>query len=343
MAIEWDTYEAILHRDGDTFRDRAINREIDMLKRRMLDSPATKSVKVEGIDKHMLVISTGVVSQKTFKMLPGDTIEIGDLVEWNGEHWLVTEVDFDDDLTRNGRIEQCNLLFRWQNGTPEIHYQWGIFDPGVFSTTIKEENKVARTDDQYRVYLSLTDASSKIFIGKRIITDVGYDKDFNLLPIVYEVTKTDKVSDSYGENGHLLIMNVRSGADYNPNTDNLDLMICDYIAPPEEEPVTPPPPTVLLPCSITGRDTLRAGLSARTYTVTFYLNDGVTEDPSVNATWDVVVPVGYENTIHYTANGNELSLSADSGAVGQTVILRAVDDAGLYEPYAFLVKVVASL
>ncbi len=343
MAIEWDTYEAILHRDGKTYRDRAINREREMLMRRMTDSPASKTVLVNGEEKDLLMLSTDAQDVKNFKMLPGDTIEVGDMVEWNSEHWIVIRVDFDDEITRNGRIKQCNHLFRWQNGTPDIIYRWGVLDPGVYSTTLAEEEKVVVPDKQYKIYLPFDEDTKKLYLHKRIATEIAYDKDGKEVLVVYELTGRDSITSSYGVNGHLLVMYARSGGDWNPINDNLELMICDYIAPGDSPSPPSPPPSSLLSCSISGRETLKAGLGARKYTVTFYEADGETEDTSVVAVWTVVPPAGYEGYIHYTTDGNALSLSADEDAVGEMVILRASDAGGLYQPCEFAVKVVGSL
>lgn len=354
MAIEWDTYEAILHRDGETYRDRAINREREMLMRRMTDSPASKTVLVNGEEKDLLMLSTDAQDVKNFKMLPGDTIEVGDMVEWNNEHWIVIRVDFDDEITRNGRIKQCNHLFRWQNGTPDIIYRWGVLDPGVYSTTLDEEEKVVVPDKQYKIYLPFDEDTKKLYLHKKIATEIAYDKDGKEVLVVYELTGRDSITSSYGVNGHLLVMYARSGGNWNPINDNLELMICDYIAPEDEpvppsppDPVDPPdppiPPISLLPCSISGRETLKAGLGARKYVVTFYEEDGETENSSVTAFWTVVLPAGHESYIHYTINDNTLSLSADEDAVGEMVILQASDTDGLYQPCEFTVKVVGSL
>lgn len=77
--------------------------------------------------------------------------------------------------------------------------------------------------------------------------------------------------------------------------------------------------------------------------MTFYEEDGETEDASVTAFWTVVLPTGYENHIHYTINDNTLSSSADEDAIGEMVILQAADADGLYETCEFAVKVVGSL
>jgi len=70
------------------------------------------------------------------------------------------------------------------------------------------------------------------------------------------VTGFDSVSRSYGDGGHLLILNARS-ADYIPERDNLEERICDYIAPGEA-------PGPIGDLTISGSYTLKIG-GRRTY------------------------------------------------------------------------------
>lgn len=295
--------------------------------------------------------------------MPGDPLAVGDILEFYGEHWIVVDIRSVDVVSLIGVAMQCNHLFRWQNWTPDIVERWGVLDSGVYSTTLSEAEKMTLTHKQYKIYLPFDEDTSKLYLDKRIITEVAYDKDGERIPVVYKVTGRDSISESYGKGGHLLVLNAESSSDYNKLTDNLDLMIADYIAPEEEPapPVTPDPPTPpdppgpvdppdpptpplpLLPCSISGRETLKAGLGARKYTVTFYEEDGETEDASVIAFWTVVLPAGYESYIHYMIHDNTLSLSADEDAIGEMVILQASDADGLYQPCEFTVKVVGSL
>ncbi len=275
--------------------------------------------------------------------MPGDSLAVGDILEFYGEHWIVIDIRSVDVVSLIGVAMQCNHLFRWQNWSPEIIERWGVLDSGVYSTTLSEEEKLTLTHKQYKIYLPFDEDTAKLYLDKRIITEIAYDSSGERIPVVYKITGRDSISESYGKGGHLLVLNAESSSDYNKLADNLDLMIADYIAPGDVPAPPSPPPSSLLPCSISGRETLKAGLGARKYVVTFYEADGVTEDTEVSSVWTVVPPVGYEDYIHYTADGNTLSLSADEDAVGEMVILQASDVGGLYQPCEFAVKVVGSL
>lgn len=270
---------------------------------------------------------------------PDEELYPGDLLEFRGRKWMVVEVPSVAVLQFTGVVWECNHLFRFQNFNSTIIERWGVLDPGNYSTDIKEGIQVSTTNSQYKMYMQLDDETKKIFVDKRFATDIIYDKTGNQILDVYDITDVDGVSSSYG-GGHLLILRAKSGS-YNPEKDSLELMLCDYIRP-ENAPDTPPPPPSgpLLPCSISGKNTIRCGMK-RTYTATFFLADGTTEDSSVTAAWTVMPPEGFESAVTWKATGNSIVLTVtnNESIVGQTAVLSVSDQDGVYAPSEFRVEV----
>lgn len=169
--------------------------------------------------------------------LPGDELYVGDVIYSHGEHWVVVKTRVASPFQTIGLMWLCNCLFRWQNGTPRIIQQWGVLDSGVYSTT-KDGNETVKTaDKQYKIYLPYNEDTSKIFIDKRFATEKMYDSHLNEILSVYAITGYDAISSSYGHGGHLLVLNARSD-DYVKEKDNVDLMVCDYIAPIDDDDTT---------------------------------------------------------------------------------------------------------
>ena len=147
---------------------------------------------------------------------------------------------------------------------------------------------------------------------------------------MYSVTGINRVARSYGKGGHLLICELRSGT-YSPSDDNLELMICDYIAENDSGSSV----TEQLPCSISGRPTIMLG-QTRTYTATFYDTDKQ-EVESVEPVWDIagnveVVTQQVDNTIKITVPDNE-------DYIGEMIQVILTDTNGLYKPFTFEVEV----
>ena len=61
----------------------------------------------------------------------GDDIELGALVEWEDNRWLVTEKDADRTVYSGALMEQCNFLLRWVEDDGKIYEQWCIISDGT--------------------------------------------------------------------------------------------------------------------------------------------------------------------------------------------------------------------
>lgn len=334
MGINWSLYEERLLVNGATTRERIISAEIEMLSKRMLDSPALKTVSVDGVEKQMLILSSDLESEKTFKLLPGDTINIGDIILWNEMHWLVTRIDFDDELTRDGRIVQCNRQIRWQNPKSlEIIERWCLVTK-PYTSNIDAGATLSVSEREFKVQLPYDAETRLLDLDKRFMLEIIDGKTRT-----YKCTSVDQNTNKYQDiDGGFIVLNLTQDESGRTN-DNAGLMICDYINPAEVSPATPPPPGSLK-CEIIGRSIVRAGLGARSYRAVFLLEDGVTEDNSIAAVWSVDIPIDKTSYVRWAPNGNLMSLEAYEEAIGTSVIIRLNDAAGKYPSAVLVVEVV---
>ena len=341
MALGIDYFKAIHNAAGT---QSALEGRVAEEKKRLAEDMLA-SINLEenalrnGVPQRFVVAPKTEAYKYTVIAFPNEELYPGDLLEFRGRKWMVVEVPSVAVLQFTGVVWECNHLFRFQNFGSAIIERWGVLDSGNYSTDIKDGIQVSTTNSQYKMYMQLDEETKKIFVDKRFATDIIYDKTGSRILDVYDVTDVDGVSNSYG-GGHLLILRAKSGA-YNPEKDNLDLMLCDYIGP-GDTPDTPtdPPPVGLLPCSISGKSTIRCGMK-RTYTAVFYLADGTTVDSSVAAVWTVTPPAGFEGAVSWQANGNfiEITIANDEAIVGQAVILSVADQDGVYALTEFMVEV----
>lgn len=330
--MDWAMYESRLNISGANGRARAIDREREAILRKGEQSPSLKEVSVNGAEMKLFVHSTDTPSEKTFNTLPGDLVNIGDIFLWNEMHWLVTNIDFDDEVARKGRIVQCNRQIRWQNPrSGEIIERWCLATK-PYTSNIDAGAMVSTSNREYKIQIPYDNETRMVDIDKRFLLEVVGD-----VPKAYAVTSVDTLTNRYEDiDGGFLIWNLTQG-EYNPETDNAELMIADYIIP---EGTLPPPPAGLLPCSISGKSTIRCGMK-RVYTSTFYQSDGAAEDSSVTAVWAVTPPAGFESAVTWQANGNfmEMTIASDEAIVGQTVVLSVTDRDGAYATTEFMVEV----
>ena len=330
--MDWTVYESRLNVSGATGRERSIVRGREAIIRTGEQSPSLKEVSVNGAEMRLFVHSTDTPSEKAFNTIPGELVNIGDIFLWNEMHWLVTNIDFDDEVTRKGRIVQCNRQIRWQNPkTGEIVERWCLATK-PYTSNIDSGTMVSTSNREYKIQIPYDDETRMVDIDKRFLLETVGDA-----PKAYTVTSVDTLTNRYEDiDGGFLIWNLTQG-EYNPATDNAELMIADYVIPGE---TPPPPPVGLLPCSISGKSTIRCGMK-RTYTAVFYLADGTTEDSSVAAVWTVTPPAGFEGAVSWQANGNfiEMTIANDEAIVGQAVVLSVTDQDGVYALTEFMVEV----
>lgn len=323
----WQLYETRLSVLGADARDRSLQREREAIMRKYMSSPALKEVEINGLKRFLIINSTDTTSEKTFSTLPGETINLGDILFWNNMHWLVTQVDFDDELTRHGRIVQCNRQIRWQNRqTGKIVERWCLATK-PYTSNIAEGIVVANSNREYKIQLSYDEETILVDLDRRFLLEV-----INGKPKAYQVTSVDTLTNRYQDiDGGFLIWNLKQ-CEYNPAKDNAELMIANYFEPGTE----PPTDDERLKCIIDGRDKIRVGMK-RTYTATFLDEAGTAAVNGVPAVWSVVAP---EGTVEITGDGYFATvLVREDLPAGTRIQIILTDADGRYQPASFYVEV----
>ncbi len=310
-----EQYRAFLKQNGATQRERIVNKAIYDAKRLGPISPSYKKVTIDGVSQYVNVISTAVVNQKTIHSQPGEDFSIGSIVVLGNSHWLITERDFEDEITVRGRIQICQKeIIQQDSDTLEIRSLWATVEKPYYSN-LKENNSIGYSTREFRIQMPFDDYSSKLNVGKRLMLEV-----INGVPKTYRVTSVDQMTgriDYKNEQVGFLSFNVEQDL-YNPETDNLEKMICNYIPVPEKEdtPEKPvPPPVPELKIMFNGEPTIRTGGIGKSFTASI---NGVEGEPVVE--WSLVgkaVPFG----VHFK--------SAAANASAQKCMIVAEDDIDL--------------
>lgn len=296
-----------------------------------MSSPALKTVSINGENMHLLINSTQRPNEKKFNTLPDEIVNLGDIVLWQEMHWLVTQVDFDDEISRSGNMVQCNRQIRWQNSnTYEIVERWCLLTK-PYTSNINEGFAVSTSNREFKIQLPFDDETRLIDLDKRFMLEI-----INGRPRTYKCTSVDQNTNKYQDiDGGLIVINL-SQDEAGQTDDRADLMICNYKKPPE----TLEPSPTLLRCSISGRDNIRIGF-ARRYTATFYGEDGETVDDEIIPVWSIVVPSGDESKVIWSQNESFIEITVtDDSMIGKTVVIGLADSEGLYSPVELRAEVV---
>ena len=265
-------YRKMLNLNGPTQRDRIINKSVHDQNKLAPVSPSYKDVTIDDVPRKLNIISSTVMNQKIIHTLPGEDFAIGSIVYWSKSHWLITERDAEDEITVRGRIQICQKQITWQDDNMyEIRSLWATVEKPYYSNL--EENKtMSYSTREFRIQMPFDEYSANLNIGKRLMLEI-----VNGVPKTYRITSIDQMTsriDYNGEQVGFLSFNVEQDL-YNPDTDNAEKMICDYVPidDTEEEPpeiVYPPVEDIAseykLSIDFTGAPTVQTGGFGKLFT-----------------------------------------------------------------------------
>lgn len=226
-------YKARLKLRGNTARERALYHEKFDVKTNAVESLSCKDC-IVGDMAQKLVIDDGTLPYyKEVCSLPDETFNAGQYVEWADTMWLIVSCDWDKEVYTYGKMQQCNWLMKWQNTNGKIIERWAVVNPASkYSNGEKSAVVITIPSNNYIVYLPNDSETLALPVDKRIFVD------FNVTsPKCYEITRIDTVTMSYDGtplpryDGKGCVLLVLTECLYNSDTDRIDLMLCDYIAP----------------------------------------------------------------------------------------------------------------
>lgn len=301
-------FKAIQNATGvDTENAARIREAKESLRRELMTSVHFMACTRNGHEQSFVVTPSEAYHKYEIEALPDEPLFVGDEIECMNEHWIVVKTRVASPFQTIGLMWLCNYKFRWQSFTPDIVERWGVLDSSVYSTTRDGDGNLVTPDKQFKLYFPKDADTAKLFIDKRLAVEVIYDASGKEVLNVYRITGYDSVSSSYGQGGHLLVLNARS-EDYVPSRDSIEEMICDYIAPSDTQPEWDG--------NISGPSQIRAG-KTRSYTADFDVE-----------TWSLESDLP---GLALTPDGNTAALSVDLGddLIGEIVTLVATGAIGV--------------
>lgn len=209
-------------------------------------------------------------------------------------YWLIYNSFNVNDVHYEGKMIQCNYLLKWQLSNGKIIKRWAnIVSASKYDVGETGNSTLILSSNNYTVLIGYCEEGFELE-DKRVFIDMK-----PVAPIkVFKITRSDDVLYNSGNMGSLLSF-IADKTEYNPNKDNQELRICDYIDPPSPLPPTPQAPneTTDLRCVISGNTNLKNSYS-RTYTVTFTDKEKTSVDwHEVKYQWNVKSDFDVSHTI----------------------------------------------
>lgn len=311
----WETYDYLLKKSKVFNKNRTIATAQSSFLDLIQDNPAYQETAKRNDEIQPMLVTRTSADKCSVQIKPEDQLFIGDLVECYGEHWLVKELFQDEYGLVSGTMWLCNYLCKFQDKDNNIVGLYGVIDDGKYSTT---EKNIVTYDSSYNLYLPLTDDTKKFYIDKRLAVGTMFDKNGKEILQVMKIEWIDQQEVNLGAGSHLLKFKLTADV-YNPEKDNIDELICDYIniedtnEIKEETEENKGETTVNL--TISGKDSIRIGTSR-----TYQIDGDIPNDASFE--WSINEP-----SITLSPDGNQCKVSVplDDNLLGNTIILLASD------------------
>lgn len=238
-------------------------------------------------------------------------------------YWLVYNSFNVNDVHYEGKLIQCNYLLRWQLSSGKIVERWAnIVSASKYDVGESGNSTIVLSSNNFTILIGFCEEGFELE-GKRVFID---RKTANPEK-VFKITRGDDILYDSGNIGSLLSF-IADKTEFNRNTDNQELRICNY---KDTSTSTLPQPSIPnettdLYATILGNTNLKVGFS-RTYTVNFTDKSGNEVDwNDVDFSWNIVSDFD-SGLIKQTVSGNRIQLFVDDEElIGSSFILSIVMD-----------------
>lgn len=220
----WDTYQTRIEAHGTSKRNAAFIRETHFFGTKLKDGLSYHQVLIDGRPQDVSIINSDKLNEKKMCSLPGEDIKCGSLVDWEDNHWLVTEKDAGNEIYTRVKLLQCNYLLKWVDENDIIREQWCHIEDGTKYLTGEYEDRsfvVTRGDSRVAMTIAKNQHTVKFGREHRFLIDDPDAVD----KLAYLLTKPLKVGKFYNGEGvyHFVLQEVVS-----TENDNMRLGIADY-------------------------------------------------------------------------------------------------------------------
>lgn len=265
-------------------------------------------------------------------LFPIGTVKAGQYMYFNNNYWLIVGCPGNNKVYEKVTVSLCQYLLRWQNDSGQIIERWMAHSSASKYSMGEEEGKVQTLVSDDFAILIPNDEESLNIDGKRVFIDTNKKNPRK----TFQITRNNDALYDYGTNGGVLYL-IADRDEFNPKTDNQELMICDYIVP--DEPTTPPLPdkSDILSNTYTithiGQPTIRYGGSAKTFKI-----ESSDTNENIDVAWKIQGFFEGLKVTQETSNSIQLKVIDNDELVGTTFMLEAYIDENLCASLTITVK-----
>lgn len=233
-----------------------------------LKSPSYFPVLVNGVPKDVHIVE-GLEGNNFLLTRPEETMEVGDLVEWNGTTHMCINKRHNTVVQTQMEIQMCNEMLTWQDENGVIYSVPTILldKTSVYSDGISKKKHISIGTDQISMTVQSNEVTNRIPIDKRFI----FAHDANN---IYKVNRKDNILNKG------LTLFVAKKDLYDEHLDRLDLGLANYSNPVDLPPVVDEDTTPDVDLVVTGNKRLTIWDEEVEYSVDTDLDVEWTIEPS---------------------------------------------------------------
>ena len=264
------------------------------------------------------IANTQLKSMERTILVPIGTLHSGDYIFFEDEYWIVDGRPGNNKSYEKATLKECQYKLRWQKDDGTIIERWVyLTSSSKYDVGENSNNTIILTSNNYLITIP-NDEDSMTLDGKRVFIDLS-----DVPEKVFKITRNDDVLFAHGSHGGTLNL-IADKTEFNKETDNQELRLCDYIdssstIPPSEPTIPDETEDLCAKITFKGAQELKIGGNYKTLTGSFVDKDGnTTSDIGV---WDVITIDELKPYVDYTYTDNILKIKilendfADSGKV----------------------------
>lgn len=187
---------------------------------------------IDGHEQEVLITRGENATVKKIKSRPNEHIKLGALVKWAHTYWLVTKMDYDDQLHSSGVMNQCNVILKWQLADRTIVSEYGVAEDATkYGTGITNTVYLQIGEFSIKVKVPLNEQTLAIKRDQRFL--IGYAGN-GFKPQAFITSRINQVTGTYALNmdnsvlsdGYIEITMLED--QFRPGKDNVEYGIADY-------------------------------------------------------------------------------------------------------------------
>jgi hypothetical protein len=130
--MAYEAYNAYLLVNPSSPRDSKIELTKQVITSDFFNSPSYYQVQVNtssnpNVSSNLdswIVDDSKTKELKQIQLIPDQTLNFGDIITWNGEHWITTSVDYQGGIYFRGSIQKCPSSLKWLDSKGAIREAW---------------------------------------------------------------------------------------------------------------------------------------------------------------------------------------------------------------------------